>query len=677
MFYLEQFVDDRNELRAKVWGNKGINIVDAYCNPYCFVRGSDGNGFVDAIEHKSVKKYEVNLPAEINKLKDRLVTFESDILMERVWMKDFNLQISQDLNIAYVDIEADDSNGLPLPDRNRVLSIGVVLNDGKEYWLSNDDELVMFEQFFNLMSNVAIIWTYYGGEDGLDDRGFDLPYLAKRYSCLSGSDLTDFNKGLRHIVFYDMYRVYKYELGRVEDKSKLLKMGSGLSLDEVAERELGEHKVSRSSKVSELSKSDLREYNLQDCRLLKMLDEKFMFSKLKIGLARLTNCRLTSFNWRQGRKKDELTPLTMTDMLVLKEARKLGLVLPDMESRSGDDRIQGAYVKMPLSGLHSGVAVFDVRQMYPNIIINERISPDKDGVILPNVVKMLMKERARYKELYKKTRSVRDYIYQYSYKVLSNIIYGAVGNRYFRLYRPELASAITAKGRELITNVIGLCERLGLTVCYGDTDSVFVKVDRDKVDDVLAVINSYIVPYEMEFKEYYESVLFFGDSKRAVKKRYIGRVGDDVSAVGVELVKRDYCLLAKEVQYNVARMILFGSGREEIDRYLLEVKKRLYSGKEDTKLTLTKSVRNLNEYKYKEGHRGSPHVRAYKKLIERGLGNVVDIMYVHTKEDVEPVVDGQLPTNINYTYYWDRQIMPVVMRLLDSVAVSQRLDAYV
>ena len=60
-------------------------------------------------------------------------------------------------------------------------------------------------------------------------------------------------------------------------------------------------------------------------------------------------------------------------------------------------------------------------------------------------------------------------------KVILNASYGVMGAELFPLYFLPAAEATTAVGRHIIVKTIEKCEDSGITVLYGDTDSLFIK----------------------------------------------------------------------------------------------------------------------------------------------------------------------------------------------------------
>ena len=85
-----------------------------------------------------------------------------------------------------------------------------------------------------------------------------------------------------------------------------------------------------------------------------------------------------------------------------------------------------------------------------------------------------------YKSLSKKETLTVDQRQQYTVvsqalKVILNASYGVMGAEIFPLFFLPVAEATTAIGRHTIMETIKKCEDIGITVLYGDTDSLFIK----------------------------------------------------------------------------------------------------------------------------------------------------------------------------------------------------------
>jgi len=663
-FYCEQDYTD-NKFRLRKFGRNGSWLEEIPFRPYCYIYGVGNSEFKDAINHKSVKKIEFDNPSNIGLFKSDNLTLESDIPYERRAMLDMDWKID-DVPKVYVDIETNDSHGAPDPNRDEILSVGMIFDDGREEWL-HGDEKKMLQEFINLTANVGMMITYNGGTDVWSTRSFDIPYIARRY----GKQF-EFDNMLRHCAFMDIYQIYKYETSRVGKA-----LAGGMSLDNVAVHELGHGKIRRDKKIYAMPKNELRDYNMNDVRILKEIDEKFQFTDVKIGLAQLTNLNLCA--WRRNKKVDELKPLIMVDQLVLKEGKNLGLVWHDRQF-SDEESITGAMVLEPIVGVHQGVQNFDVRQMYPNIMINEKISPDKDRIVVPNILMKLKAIREELKEKYKKTKSKEDYINQYGYKVLANVFYGAIGNPACRIYDRSLAQAVTSKGQEILGRVREMCELAGFSVVYGDTDSIFAKIEKSKSESLLGLINNMIKPYEMEAGEYYTRILFLGDMEGekiiGAKKRYAGITDEgEMKTVGVQSIRRDYCVIAREMQLLALNKVLNGKSEVDLQTCMNNLRKVLPSKIYDSYLVITKGVKNLGEYKLKtktgKESKGQPHIRALRMAVEKGFQNMFDISFVYTKKDVEPIlVDGIFPDDIDYEKYYESQVVAVVEPIIKSIQLQ-------
>ena len=319
---------------------------------------------------------------------------------------------------------------------------------------------------------------------------------------------------------------------------------------------------------------------------------------------------------------------------------------------------------------------FDVKQMYPNIMIYERLSPDKDREIIPKILNNLKVMRVKLKKKYQETGSKADYITQYNYKVLANIFYGAYANPSCRFFDGVIASAITQKGRHLLNSIKVMCEDLGFKVVYGDTDSVFVIIEKNKVPILEKHINRIIKPYEIEAGEFYKSILYTGDETGGNKKRYAGIQEDgSLKIVGLEAIKRDYCVLSRETQMWALHRILSGGSLDSIQKGLRSLFKGMLSKVYDPYLVITKSAKKLEDYKIRtrggKVGRGLPHIRALRKSHDMGIAQGFDISFVYTKTDVEPVIEDQpIPKNIDYELYFDRQIRGVVDPLIKAIQVQ-------
>lgn len=218
---------------------------------------------------------------------------------------------------------------------------------------------------------------------------------------------------------------------------------------------------------------------------------------------------------------------------------------------------------------------------------------------------------------------------------------------------------------------------LGYTVLYADTDSVFIQVeDLSIVPELESLINVYLAPYTAKVDYIFEKVLFFGTEKRAAKKRYYGITTEGKEIIrGIELRRRDWCGLTKKVLHDALRSVFSGITKEQFILKKADYKRRLYRGEFDQDLIITKSVKDLNDYKVNQ-----PHVKALRKALAQGYPNTGKISYIIVRGgDVEPVIES-LKHKPDYRWYWKHQILPVLERVEKAVWVKkgkqQHLNMY-
>lgn len=354
----------------------------------------------------------------------------------------------------------------------------------------------------------------------------------------------------------------------------------------------------------------------------------------------------------------------------------------------------GAIVLTPKPGLHENIAVLDFRSMYPNIMVKYNVSPDTyvepgvkvdpgDVYVSPEVghrflkkpdgfyreaLKMLLKTRAevrqRLKGLNPESAEYRVLnARQEAIKVITNAIYGYAGWIGARWYRQPIAEATTAWGRETLRKTIEYARKIGLEIIYGDTDSIFVRYDEDKVGKLIR----YVAEHEgLEIKPdaMYSRILF-----TEAKKRYAGILTDGrIDIVGLEAVRGDWCEAARRAQREVVKIILETGSPEEAVKRARDIIAEVKAGKIPLReLIIWKAItRPLEEYKVK-----TPHVEAAKRLTEMGwevgLGDKVGFVIV---KGVSKLYDRVMPyqfvkkEDVDYYYYVENQVIPAVLRVL-------------
>ncbi|MBL7160933.1 MAG: ribonuclease H-like domain-containing protein [Candidatus Aenigmarchaeota archaeon] len=399
----------------------------------------------------------------------------------------------------------------------------------------------------------------------------------------------------------------------------------------------------------------------------------------------------------------------LVEWLYIRRAHEFGEVSP---SRPKYDEVQtrrkvsylGGYVHTPQEGIHEKIALFDFASLYPTITITHNISPEtldceccvggkndvpelnhhyctKRAGFITKVLEDLVVKRIEIKERMKRIQkgTVKHRYFnnrQYALKILANASYGYYAYPGSRWYSKVCAESITSLGRMYIKSVISLAGNLKHQVIYGDTDSLFMRMNLKDVKPFLKNVNS-ILPgvMELDFKGFYPSGIFvLGKAGVAAKKRYalIDRNGSLVIR-GFERVRRDWSAIAKDTQEKVLWAVLRDKNPEKAFRLVRRIVKSLNDGKvdRDDLIIYTQLTKPIHEYE-----QIGPHVAVAKKIIERG-GQVragAIISYIVTKgsgsisDRAEP---AESAGDYDPDYYINNQVLPAAMRILAGLGYQE------
>jgi DNA polymerase-2 len=470
------------------------------------------------------------------------------------------------------------------------------------------------------------------------------------------------------------------------------------SLDAVARQVLGEGKAvkgevrDRIGEILENYRNDLPAfalYSRTDSRLAYAIVQKLNLVPLAFARSKLT-----------GMTPDRVAAsIASFDFLYLSELEPRGIVAPSV--RGDDARVyaaqQGGHVLEPVTGLHRNVWVFDFRSLYPSVIRTFNIDPlsyvahprpgddlivtpggafRRDPAILPRMLDDLFPRREA-------ARKAGDEVASHAIKILMNSFYGVLGTPACRFYNPALANSITGMGKEILLWSKRWFEDAGFQVLYGDTDSLFVQsrtADPDAAQDeargLAARLNAELARFvaerwrvtsrlEIKFEKLYLKLFLphARHSTRGASKRYAGlKAGDpsgQVEFIGMEVVRRDWTALAKDVQRELYRRLF---SDQAVDAYLAEIVRKVRSGALDELLVYRKNLRkDAEEYTATT----PPHVAAARKS---GGSSGRLISYVMTTAGPEPIDAVQSP--LDREHYVTKQIRPVAEPVLETLGLE-------
>jgi DNA polymerase-2 len=484
------------------------------------------------------------------------------------------------------------------------------------------------------------------------------------------------------------------------------------SLDAVARAVLGEGKAvagdvrDRIAEILHNYRHDLAAFALYartDARLAFDIVARLNLVRLAYARSRLT-----------GMTPDRVAAsIASFDFLYLTELARRGVVAPTVRGGTArnDAAQQGGHVLEPVTGLHRNVWVFDFKSLYPSIIRTFNIDPlsyvaqpspeadlirtaggafSRTAAILPRMLDELFPRREAAKK-------AGDGVASNAIKILMNSFYGVLGTPACRFYNPALANAITGTGRELLLWSKAWFEAAGFKVLYGDTDSLFVdsgaeypEQARARGRELTVALNRELGRHieerwrvasrlELEFEKLYLKLFLprARHSTRGASKRYAGLLGgadaDTVEFIGMEVVRRDWTALAKQVQRELYQRLFTG---QSVDAYLADVVKKVRNGDLDDALVYRKNLRKeTGEYTATT----PPHVVAARKSAQPP-GRLIS--YVMTTAGAEPIDNVRHP--LDREHYVLKQVKPVAEPVLATLGLdfervigdSRQIDLY-
>ncbi|KAL0930787.1 DNA polymerase alpha catalytic [Colletotrichum truncatum] len=383
------------------------------------------------------------------------------------------------------------------------------------------------------------------------------------------------------------------------------------------------------------------------------------------------------------------------------------------------DKYKGGLVFEPEKGLYDKfVLVMDFNSLYPSIIQEfnicfttvdrSAIEEDEDAVpevpkdqgqgILPRLIATLVSRRRQVKALMKDKSATTEQlatwdIKQLALKLTANSMYGCLGYTKSRFYARPLAVLTTYKGREILRSTKELAESKALQVIYGDTDSVMINANVDNVADAFKVgqefkkaVNERYRLLEIDIDNVFRRILLQAKKKYAainlVEKD--GKFIEKMEVKGLDMKRREYCGLSKEISSKILNEILSGDETEvsisRIHEYLREIsgKMREQAIPVQKYIIFTQLGKAPTEYPNADS---MPQVQVALREIARGKnvrrGDVISYIITGDPQSSDPApkrayappdvmkVDSGLSPDVEW--YIGKQIFPPVERLCANI----------
>ncbi len=482
------------------------------------------------------------------------------------------------------------------------------------------------------------------------------------------------------------------------------------SLESVSQELLGEGKAigDEYDKMAEIErryqedKPALAIYNIRDCELVLRIFEKTKLLQFMLERAQTTGLQIDHFGGSIAAFSHHYLP----------RMHRLGYVAPnvgDIASKA----YPGGYVMDSRPGFYDSVVVLDYKSLYPSIIrtflvdpvglAEGAISSDKSRLVagpggtlfsrdkhcLPDIVTRLSRARDDAK------RDSNEPLSQ-ALKLLMNSFAGVLGAADCRFFNPQLVSAVTLRGHEMMKRTRDFVERRGYEVIYGDTDSIFIWLRRTHTNEEAHAISAELVQdinawwtrslaeeqslenfLEIEFDTHYKKFFMptIRGSEVGSKKRYAGLSVDAVGKEqmvyrGLEMARSDWTPLARQFQEGLLSRIFHGEPYQEFVR---DYARATLAGEMDDLLIYRKRLRHqLDDYQVNV----PPQVRAARIADAhndrvrrpRQYQNGGWIRYVMTLDGPEPLESRQ--SRIDYQHYLNKQLQPIADAMLQPLGDS-------
>jgi len=649
-----------------------VKIISNFA-PYFYVE--DENGLYKSVLGKSLKKINCKVPYDVTIMRENYSNhYEADIrYTNRYIINEIDEIKKEEIRICYLDIETrKTSKGYESVEKanNPIASITCYDNFDKEYKTFYGEEVKLINEFVNYIQvkDPDMLVAYNGDM-------FDFPYLINRMNNLKldtnnlsrmkgKSYTTKYGAHVFGRVLFDLLPAYKKHFAENRRES--------YSLDYISKYELGNKggKVEYEGSLDDLYKTDLDKflkYNQKDVELIVLLDEKLKIINFFDEIRRMAFCKF----------EDVFMNSKTADCLCLKYAKKHNFVLPSVKKHEKES-YKGGYVKNSDPKLHRNISVLDFKSLYPSIMIgfntsyetlieNGELNMDnkfrfkKERGIIPSIVKPLLDKRKKIKQEMKeldinKGKLHRLDLTQHALKVIANSFYGVMGFRNFRLYNLKVAESITYFARKIIQESEKWLKENGYNVIYGDTDSVFVSIGDEYLEqfkNTVIKINVYLKNYiekfgvekeynifDLEFEKIYKTIFFKrkADGKGA-KKKYAGRLiwangkeYDKIDVKGFESRRSDSPQIGRNFLKEVLKRIVYEEKYDNINKFVIDFKNKIINNEftiEELALPIGIS-KSLNQYK------GNPiHIRASRLANEKHKACIQagdKIKYIYTKD---------------------------------------------
>ncbi|KAL8166299.1 hypothetical protein V2J09_007798 [Rumex salicifolius] len=549
---------------------------------------------------------------------------------------------------------------------------------------------------------------------------FDLPYLIQRAEALGIQEFPFLGRLKSSRVRMKDATFSSRQYGTRE--SKEIAIEGRVQFDLLQKEDVHHSIISDLQNGNAETRRRLAVYCLKDAYLPQRLLDKLMFIYNYVEMARVTGVPV-SFLLSRGQSIKVLSQL-------LRKARQKNLVIPNVKKSGSDQTYEGATVLEARAGFYEKpIATLDFASLYPSIMMAYNlcyctlvtpeesrklnlppeclyrtpsgetfVKPELQKGILPEILEELITARKRAKADLKEAKDPLEKAVldgrQLALKVSANSVYGFTGATVGQLPCLEISSSVTSYGRQMIEHTKKLVEdRFTVAggyehtaeVIYGDTDSVMVQFGVSTVEEAMTlgreaadyISGTFTKPIKLEFEKVYYPYLLIS------KKRYAGLYWtnpvkhDKMDTKGIETVRRDNCLLVKNLVTECLHKILIDRNVPGAIQYVKDTISDLLMNRLDLSLlVITKGLtKSGDDYDVKTAHvELAERMRKRDAATAPSIGDRVPYVIIKAakgakayekSEDPIYVLENNIP--IDAQYYLENQISKPLLRIFEPI----------
>ena len=306
-----------------------------------------------------------------------------------------------DIDVAYIDIETYSGDGFPDPAQAQYEILTITLKSSRDdcytiwglkyYNASKSNVMCDYRKFNNEAEMLEDFLEWWSLPDNTPDvvtgwntLYFDMPYIVNRVARVLGADAVQLLSPWREVserkvtkmgreqIMFDLLGVSQLDYLDLFKKFTLNTYGQQESyrLDFIAELVLGanKHDYSDVGTLQQLYDHDFQrflDYNIQDVDLIVRFEEKLGLIALVYQLAYFGGVNYS----------DTLGTVAIWDSIIFRHLAKQNIAVPPT-GNNHHSKFAGGFVKEPQVGMHDWVISLDLNSLYPNIIVQNNMSPE-------------------------------------------------------------------------------------------------------------------------------------------------------------------------------------------------------------------------------------------------------------------------------------------------------------